>query len=193
MKCNKCNNEATTHLRQNINGEVTELWLCSECAEKMGVGGMFSGFDGFGLFSTFDSMLGDFDSLFSGQKSLLSNFLGGSSVSSLPARKKCSVCGSTFSDITERGKVGCADCYETFANLLRPTIERIHGRTSHEGKLPGKSVPPAKEPNKAKPQPAAVPTDNVAALKAELKRAIDAEEYEKAAELRDKIRSLENK
>ena len=195
MKCNKCSNEATTHIRQSINGEVTELWLCSECAEKMGVGGMFSGFGGFGSFSSFDSLFGGFDSL-------LGSFLGSPSVKTLPAQTRCSVCGSSFSDIAERGKAGCANCYDTFASQLRPTIERIHGRASHAGKLPGKAAPAAGEKagekksvfgGRAKNDEAKRPAeDTLGSLKAELQKAIAAEEYEKAAELRDKIRAMEN-
>ena len=186
MKCSKCNKEATTHLRQNINGEVTELWLCPECAEELGVGGMFSGFDSFGGFGGFDP--------FGGFDSLLSSFFGSPSVKAMPARTRCSICGSTFEDIAERGKVGCAGCYDTFASQLRPMIERIHGRASHAGKQPGKPAPQAnvKTPSAADKSEAKKPADTAASLRAELKKAIAAEEYEKAAELRDRIKALEN-
>ena len=185
MKCSRCNNEATTHLHQNINGQVTEAWLCSECAEKMGIGGMFGSFGGFGDFSS----LGSFDSL------LGSIFGGSSSARALPKQTRCSVCGSSFSDIAERGKVGCAECYDLFASQLRPTIERIHGRNTHAGKQPGKVTPDAQSKQNDKTEAAAgskaETKETVASLRKELKKAVEHEEYEKAAQLRDRIRAME--
>lgn len=192
MKCSKCGREATTHLRQNINGKVTEVWLCGECAEEMGVGGMFSGFGGFGSFGSFG--LGGFG----GMESLLGSFFGDSgSAKSIPEQTRCSLCGSTFRDISERGKAGCANCYDVFGSQLQRTIERIHGRSVHNGKLPGKSAPAAAP--KAAPEPTPKPAaQNKAAekpsaevLRAKLREAVANEEYEKAAQLRDEIRALE--
>lgn len=189
MKCSRCNNEANTHLHQNINGQVSDIWLCSDCAEKMGVGGMFSSFGGFGGFGDF-GLSGDFDSL-------LGSIFGGAPLRAMPKQTRCNVCGMSFSDIAEKGKVGCANCYELFADQLKPTIERIHGKNIHVGKLPGKNAPTGSEPNlpekskakatKAEPQV----EETVDSLRAELKKAVQNEEYEKAAQLRDRIREME--
>jgi len=186
MKCNKCNNEATTHLHQNINGEVTEAWLCSECAEKIGVGGMFSGFGGFGSFGNLSG--------FAGFDSLLGGFFGGTApVKSLPQQTRCATCGLSMNDIIKRGKIGCADCYQIFENQLRPTIDRIHGRCSHVGKMPGKSAPAAQNRNinQVKPDNKNNEKVTIESLKIELKKAVANEEYEKAAQLRDQIRAME--
>jgi len=186
MKCNKCGKEATTHLRQNINGQVTEFWLCAECAEEMGVGGMFSGFGGFGSFGSFGGM-----------ESLLGSFFGSQTpVKSIPEQTRCSVCGSTLRDISERGKAGCANCYEVFGSQLQRTIERIHGRCVHNGKLPGKSAPapiPKSTAAAAKPEVKnkAPEKESIESLRAKLREAVAKEEYEKAAQLRDEIRRLE--
>lgn len=194
MKCNKCGREATTHLRQNINGQVTEFWLCAECAEEMGVGGMFSGFGGFGSFGSLG--FGGFG----GMDSLLGSFFGGHTpTKSIPEQTRCSVCGSTFRDISERGKAGCANCYDVFGSQLQRTIERIHGRCVHNGKLPGKSAPAVAPKNQpaasAKPiaQEKAPEKEGVSveSLRAKLREAVAKEEYEKAAQLRDEIRKLE--
>ena len=48
----------------------------------------------------------------------------------------CPVCGASLSDISDTGKVGCADCYKTFLNQLMPSIQRMHGNTHHIGKIP---------------------------------------------------------
>ena len=81
------------------------------------------------------------------------------------------------------GKIGCADCYETFYDKLLPLLERLHGKTNHVGKIPNSFEEIAKEEN----------TQNeTEKLKAELDEAVKAQNYEKAAELRDRIKELES-
>lgn len=220
MKCQNCGkNNATTHVRQSINGQNSEYWLCPECAEKAGLGGMFSGFDSFMPFSSFAGFgMSAFESL------LGSMFGTGKSMGAgagLPSAVKCSGCGSTLSDIAEKGMVGCAECYETFGDSLAASIERMHGRTQHNGKLPGsvgrtdgrrkqtcdsnaetsplgfrRGARAAERTNAGSAPVRPAPCENVPQieqLRAELKRAVEAEEYEKAAVLRDKIKELEAK
>ena len=76
--------------------------------------------------------------------------------------------------------MGCAKCYEVFAEELGRTVENIHGRAKYIGKIPKKYR--AKETKE----------DKIKALKNEMKAAVKAQEFEKAAELRDAIRDLEN-
>ena len=92
---------------------------------------------------------------------------------------RCDKCGSTFNDIVRSGKIGCADCYSTFYDKLLPSLERLHGRTRHEGKIPNGIVEVPDKSEKEK-------------LQDELKQAVDEQNYEKAAELRDKIKALES-
>lgn len=47
---------------------------------------------------------------------------------------RCDYCGSTFNDIINTGNVGCAHCYDRFADKLEPSIRKIHGATRHIGK-----------------------------------------------------------
>ena len=199
MKCQHCGkNEANVHLRQNINGQVTEHALCTQCAEQMGVGGMFADFGSFGGFGGLGMMSG-FDH-FAGLGSLLGSMLGGTQQRTLPRTTRCKVCGSSFDDIASRGKLGCADCYELFADRLAPSIERMHNRAKHVGKLPGRpavsSAPAAAPAAPAAEQPAARPepkTETADDLRAQLRAAVAAEEYEKAAILRDRIKEMESK
>ena len=111
MKCQKCGaNNANTHVKTVINGEIKEYDLCSECAKKMG----------------YTNIFGNFEDEFSG---LLGSFFG----NSLPARTqatRCDFCGSSYSDIAKSGHVGCAKCYEIFGDQLLPSIRRIHGNTT---------------------------------------------------------------
>lgn len=170
MLCQHCHkNEATTHIKTMVNGDYAEYRLCSECASELGYGGMFP----------------DFTADFGG---MLSSFLG----AALPARSgaaRCHSCGSTMNDIKKSGKVGCADCYALFLSELMPTIRGIHGNTQHIGKRPVIEYTKVEDaPEKEKK-----PEDQIAALRAELKKAIGEEDFERAAQLRDEIKKLEAK
>ena len=165
MKCQKCGaNNANTHVKTIINGEFREYDLCSECAHKMGYTNVFA------------EMENDFSGL-----------LGSFFTNVLPARTqatRCEFCGSTYSEIAKTGHVGCAKCYELFADRLYPSIRRIHGNTTHCGK----NSPSAKA-EKAKPEP--TKEDKISQLKTELDKAVEQQNFERAAELRDQINGME--
>ncbi len=96
-------------------------------------------------------------------------------------RKRCTLCSSTFDVIKKRGKVGCAECYSVFSDELKPMIDSIHRGAKHIDRAPeGYS-----EKRKAE--------NELEKLKNELKNAIEREEYERAAELRDLIKEKEAK
>jgi len=167
MLCEKCGkNSANTHLKQVINGNVQEMHLCSECAEEMGYG-IFSGFN------TFNDLMPS-----------ISNFLGGLFTQTMPQQainspKKCSFCGSSFEEIAQDARVGCANCYSEFYKQLLPSIQRIHGKTRHIGKIP------ASASNHLKLR------HELDDLKQKLNEAVAAQDYENAAKIRDKIKEIE--
>jgi protein arginine kinase activator len=76
------------------------------------------------------------------------------------------------------GKIGCADCYTTFYDKLLPSLQRIHGKTRHEGKNP--TIIKAEVTN----------VNPIEDLEEQLRIAIDEQNFEKAAQLRDKINEL---
>ncbi len=118
MLCANCKkNEATTYIKQTINGVTNEYHLCSECAQKLGMAG-FDPFDVSDLWS----------SLFEDRMPAVAHLL------------TCDSCKSTFDQIAKRGKLGCPECYTTFREQLMPSIRQMHGKTRHVGKVPG-SVP----------------------------------------------------
>ena len=162
MLCQNCGKyEATTHVKRIINGEAAEAHLCTDCARARGYTDVFGGFG---------NVFGD----------LLGSFFGEMTPSALSARTvKCEKCGSTFNDIVESGKIGCAECYKTFYEKLLPSLQRIHGKTRHEGKIPNRAF--SQSDAKA---------NELLKLESELKEAIDAQNFEKAATLRDKINAL---
>lgn len=126
----------------------------------------------------YGNIFADFSTDFS---SLLGSIFGVGQQQVLPDAKRCPECGSTFADIARNGKVGCASCYDVFYDRLLPTIRRIHGNTEHIGKAASSADESVRIKNEAEE------------LKQQLQQAIDAQEFEKAAQLRDRIKELEGK
>ncbi|MBI4617451.1 MAG: UvrB/UvrC motif-containing protein [Planctomycetes bacterium] len=93
----------------------------------------------------------------------------------------CPQCGLSYAEFRARGRLGCPNDYSFFQRALDPLLEKIHGRVEHAGKIPRRLAPSMEFDKEFK------------GLQAEMKRAVAAEEYEKAAELRDRIRELEGK
>ena len=94
--------------------------------------------------------------------------------SGMPQRQNrvCPKCGMPESEVTRTGKVGCAACNETFADILQPYIHRIHGNTSHSGRKPSRNR-------------------ELDDLREALEKAVAAQAFEEAATLRDRIKELE--
>ncbi|MHC4263667.1 MAG: UvrB/UvrC motif-containing protein [Planctomycetota bacterium] len=85
----------------------------------------------------------------------------------------CPNCGMTLAEFRSKGRLGCAHDYEVFADHLMPLLERIHNATEHVGRTPF--------------QPDPGPSGGID-LERELREAIAAEDYERAAALRDALR-----
>lgn len=162
MKCTHCHeNEANTHIKRTINGRTQEMYLCPECAKKLGV---MDEFEPFSMDSFFGNFLG----------------AGAAALNSLAGIERCSYCGSSFNDIVNTGRVGCANCYDKFEDRLAPGIEKLHGRAKHVGK----NVTYTEEKEEQKP------VSEIDGLKSQLKQAIKEQRFEDAAVLRDKINEL---
>ncbi|MFH0840168.1 MAG: UvrB/UvrC motif-containing protein [Candidatus Omnitrophota bacterium] len=161
MLCDICGkNEATVHLTEIINEQMTKLHLCEECAKKKSA----EMEEHFGLA---DLLAG------------LANL--DTPVETMKDKKvKCSSCGMTYTDFKKIGRLGCGQCYETFKTYLAPLLKRIHGSEIHLGKAPGKKGKLTKSKKV-----------DVEQLKRRLKRAIELEEFEEAAQLRDEIKKYE--
>lgn len=95
---------------------------------------------------------------------------------------KCGRCGMTFKKFRETGRFGCADDYEVFREELMKVLHQIHGSNTHVGKVPGG----AKGPDRR-----ALLEVDLIKFKKELDEVVKSENYEKAAELRDKIKNIE--
>lgn len=188
MKCEKCGkNEATSYIKTNINGKVTEKHLCSDCfAADPGSESFFK--------TSF------FDSPFFGASGHLSAFdpigqLFGWSKPAIGVRevKRCPVCGSTFEDIRKSGRLGCSDCYNVFSEELEPTMMKIHGHVQHkaeEGSESAKAADKTSVVPETKEDQAENELEKLERLKAE---AVERQDYEEAAKLRDRINKLREK
>lgn len=175
MLCQHCNkNEATTHIKKNINGQREEMHLCSECAKELGVMEEFK-------MPSMNDLFGD---------SFLGNFLGAgvAAMNSLAGIERCQTCGSSFNDIVKSGHIGCNDCYEKFGDKLEPSIRKIHGKTKHIGKfISYDESENTEDKNKKKAEPE---VNQIEVLKGQLKDAVQEQRFEDAAVLRDKIKDL---
>lgn len=184
MTCDLCGKEqATVHLTEIIDNKVTELHLCEGCAREKGA----QMEQHFGLTDLL-SGLADFGKA---PETIEGGVVG--------KGLACSNCGMSYADFRKLGRLGCSQCYETFREQIGPLLKRIHGTPYHAGKQPGSPAEapagsPAGSPGRATAaKPAIRPRSELRQLKERLQKAIQSEEFEEAARIRDKIRELERK
>lgn len=159
--CQVCKkNLATVHLTEIIQGDKREIHLCEECATKKGIAFKSS------QFSIADLLSG------------LINTQAAQEIAKM-SQIKCPICGLSYLDFRQHGRLGCATDYTVFKEGLVPLLEKIHGSVEHMGKIPSSSGETSELGRE------------LLELRQELKRTIEKEDYEKAAELRDRIRALE--
>ena len=94
-------------------------------------------------------------------------------------KRACPVCGITFYEFRNHGRLGCPHDYVCFASELEPLLVNIHGETQHLGKRPKRGSEGTDRQ-----------TDLIR-LRREMKEAVEREDYEGASQLRDKIRHIE--
>jgi protein arginine kinase activator len=150
-------NPAKVHLTQIVDDKMQKVDLCEECAKQKGVNDPAS-------FSLADLLLGL-----------------GASQELAPANSgvevRCPGCGFTQADFKKAGRLGCAQCYNTFSEGLESLLKSMHKGTKHLGKIPaalrqGRDL-----------------SDRLKHLQKKLDRAVTAEDFEQAASLRDEIKS----
>jgi protein arginine kinase activator len=95
------------------------------------------------------------------------------------ASMTCESCGTTHQEFKKGGRLGCEACYHVFRPVLEPLLDGMHAGIKHLGKVPSRSV---------KKKSA---EENEGILQKELKKAVEEENYEKAAELRDRLKKLQ--
>ena len=168
MLCEHCkNNQADVHLTKIINNEKIQLNLCEECANEYQ-----------------RQFAKGFETNFSTNQFLTSLFSETSESAREDPRindEDCPVCGLSYSIFINQGKLGCGYCYEVFQDKLEPVIKRIHGSSTHSGKIPERAGSKVKVKQQIKN------------LKSTLQKLVAEEKFEEAAEIRDQIKELERK
>jgi len=140
------------------------MYLCEKCARENGT---LSTGAPLNIGDFFSGLLG-----LAGKQAFISN-------DQALGKKVCDKCGMSFADFQASGKIGCGNCYSVFSDSMEGLLKRLHGSVQHTGKVPDSLSEKLKV------------TREVENLKTLLNKAIQSEEYEKAAELRDMIRELE--
>lgn len=169
IKCERCSkNLANVHILKVFDGIKKELNICEKCAKELGE---------FNI-----NPINDIENSFSlNILSGLVDYFNQSHNSSVSKESdmKCSNCGTTYAEFKQTGFLGCKECYEKFSKILNVFIKRVQNSVEHVGSIPernGKIF---------------INRKKMTSLKEELQKAILSEEYEKAAEIRDKIRNIE--
>jgi protein arginine kinase activator len=161
MLCQDCKkNEASIHFTQVVGNKKITLNLCRECADRRG-----------------------FHSPLENAPFPLKEFISG--MIEEPQKKKelqpelvCPQCQMGFADFSKSGRIGCGKCYETFRPQLRDLLRKIHGASEHKGKTPQTRTEEL------------IPLREERRLRNELKLAIEDENFESAAKIRDQIKEL---
>lgn len=168
MLCQICRKkEATITLTKIVGSQKTEIHLCKDCAP------VFSD-----KFPIFPLPQFDINDLLAGLLNAIDLYHKEEGV--IPGKKiECSNCHLTYSEFKRSGKLGCSVCYHDFREQLTPLLRRLHGNSEHTGKMPRQLEGKFNKISKIKQ------------LKKELQELILKEEYEKAANTRDKILKLE--
>lgn len=163
MKCDNCNKNATVHLTEIKGGKKIEKHLCEQCAAQN---------EGLPVKSHMPI------------NELLTNFVMAHSGLQKETGSGCEQCGITWAEFRQSGLLGCQNDYQAFEKDLAPLLERAHGKnaTHHIGKVParrgGSGVPMKRQVDLTR-------------LRRELAKAVEGEDYERAAKLRDQIRQAE--
>ena len=162
MTCEECNErDATIRFTEMIDGELTSWNLCEECARERGAAASLTPFAG----PLVNILMGLLDE--AGERG------------PEPSGPVCPRCGLSYAEFRSSGRLGCGACYASFHRELKPLLRRVHGTTEHIGGVPScreREFDSLKEAKR---------------LRSELDRAVRNEEYERAAELRDRIRAKE--
>ncbi len=172
MLCEICKQrESNIQYTEIVDGVQKNHFFCSQCARGIDFGQYSNMFDGeFPLAKLLSGLLGEIEN---------------NKKTDEYKHIKCPICKTTYKDFVKDSRFGCKDCYEVFGLLINDQIKQLQGSDSHKGKSPIKIK---KMGDTSKQSQSSF--DELMELKRRLDMAIKAEEYEKAAEYRDRIKLL---
>jgi protein arginine kinase activator len=164
MMCDHCGErDAVIHLTHIENNEMHSFHLCDACAAEKGIDPDAEA-DVNEPLAAFLAQMGD-----------------ERSESADAADAECPYCSLSLEGFKKTGRLGCSQCYVAFESHLRNLMRRLHGGTQHVGKV---YLPPEDATDVSR-------EERLNGLKRRLTRAVDSEDFERAAKIRDQIRSLE--
>lgn len=163
MKCQHCEKPATFHITELTGDSPAEIHLCEDHARVYLTQGEETEPDAPTLAGAIASQL----KLGQTAKEL-----------ARLDQQACPVCGITFYEFRQQGRLGCPHDYVAFEDELEPLIINIHGENSHTGKRPKRVAGSTDQQTE------------VIRLRREMKEAVEREDYERASELRDEIRRI---
>jgi len=190
MLCDNCKkNPSTVHLKGITNGMKAELHLCQECS--VGMSGLINTQMPINLENILSS-LGSADSpislenIFKGIMESVQSTVPGPHPSSPKFQQvlrnvpgPCVVCGLSYEQFKSTGKLGCEGCYQAFPKEIVALFKNVQNSSRHEGKYPKRSGAGIMQRRE------------VDRLRSTLQQAVEEENYEEAARIRDQIRNLE--
>src|SRR6476661_5766809 len=163
MQCQICGkNAATVHFTEIHDNKMSEIHVCERCAEEKGLQTSAKKHK----FEIADLLAGMVDGMTTTEEERVGHV-------------QCPRCGLLYSGFKETGRLGCAECYAAFQFQLRPLLRRIHGDTRRKSKQP---VRDSQDLSSAR---------RIQRMHAELQRAVEREDFEYAASVRDEIKRLE--
>ena len=168
--CEECGvNEACYTISVMMGGQITQRHLCADCMAKMNM----------------NLAAGNVKHLLSAIMSAISGSVEEAAASAAEEAEEtaaivCERCGTSLSQFTKSGKLGCPNCYQAFREQLTPMLQQIHGRVQHAGRKP--------LDDEAAQRRRAV----YDRLSRQLEQAVAMEDFETAAILRDQLRQLSN-
>lgn len=158
-KCDRCDRPATVHEVTVKSGAKIERHLCEQCAREEGIVAT--------NFAPINELITKF---------VMSHGAGIKQSGAGSKPKTCEACGTTFAEFKKRGLLGCGACYKAFEEAIGPIVERMQeGATHHVGKVPRRCGTDADR------------QERISLLRRQLNDAIRAEQYERAALLRDQL------
>ena len=164
MKCQQCDKSATFHITELTGGKPQELHLCEDHARQ------------------YLTQSDEEPAVTPGLAGVLAHQLAvGQTAEELAKldQRSCPVCGITFYEFRNQGRLGCPNDYVCFQSELEPLLINIHGETEHIGKRPARYGEGTQQ------------WTQLIRLRREIKDAIQEENYERASKLRDEIRGIE--
>jgi len=192
MKCQKCDKQAVFHITELEAGAVRELHLCEDHARA--------------YLNQAEAAGGSGDAAEPAGAASPGGLAVGQTADELAAldQKACTMCGITFFEFRNQGRLGCPHDYIFFAKELEPLIANVHGATEHTGRRPGwaragggeaadTAAGSAAGSAAGTPEQGTEELTSVIGLRREMRSAIGMEDYEKARENRDAIRAIEER